>query len=189
MTTHNPEQGQQPSFTEQVMATCRGAYDTLRTLLDDIPYESSEDKSPEAEALSQAIGGFVAANSVALGGIGEVPRTPELQGAASAWLEARLQRKLKSAMLSEILKQKEEEIKGLLEGRTIKATSLKYGFGVSNGYHVVSGGGSPMEVEAPFLGVEPAQGTLWLGEPRQAYQVRLFDIQDPTKPAAVIEVQ
>ncbi len=170
------------------MATCRGAYDTLRTLLDDLPYEGGEDRSPEAEALSQAIGGFVAANSVALGSIGEVPRTPELQGAASEWLEARLQRKLKSAMFSEILKQKEEEIKGLLEGRTISATAVKYGFGVSDGYGVTSGPGSPMEVEAPFLGVEPAQGTLWLGEPRRAYQVRLFDIQDPTKPNALIKV-
>jgi hypothetical protein len=189
MSMHNPEENQQPSLTEQVMATCREAYDTLRTILEGLPYEGGEDRSPELEVLSQVVGTFVAANSVALGNICEVPKTPELQEAAGAWLEARLQRKLKSAMLLEISKQKEAEIQKLLEGRNIKARSLKYAFGVSDGYGITTEGGTPMEVEAPFLGVEPAKGTLWLGEPRHAYQVRLFDTQDPTKSAAVIEVQ
>jgi hypothetical protein len=45
-----------------------------------------------------------------------------------------------------------------------------------------------MSVEAPFLGVEPDLGTLWLGVPVRAYKVRLFDIQDPTKPEAHIKV-
>lgn len=183
-----PKQEQQPTYTEQVMATCREAYDTLRSLLDGLPLEGPEDKTPEAIALSQAIGGFVAANSVALGNITEVPRTPELQTAASDWLEARLQRKLKGALFSEIHTQKEQEITGLLEGRTINATAVKYGFGISDGYGISVGSGNPMQVEAPFLAVQPAQGVLWLGEPRHSYRVRLFDIEDPSKPGALIRV-
>ncbi len=190
MSAYNLEQNQEPSFTERVISTMRDAYKNLQTLLKDFPsIENGVDKSPEEQALSEAIGIFVTDNVVASNDITKIPRSPELSRAADAWLEAVLQSKLRSAMFLERLMQEEKNIEDLLKGRMIRAISLKHGFLVSSGNYVVGSNGSPMEIEAPFLGVEPDRGIIWLGEPEQAYQVQLFDNHDPQTLAAIIKVQ
>lgn len=190
MSNLSPESEPQSDLTAQVMTEARAAYVTLRELLDKstTTYYRKEEDTPEGVALAAAIGKFVANHTDALGNIGAIERTPQLQSAANAWLEKRLEQKLETAIYVEIASQKEEELTDLLRGHTVKATSLTYGFGVADRYGLTSGPDNPREITAPFFAVEPTHGVIWLGTGERHYQVRLWDSPENMEPVSTIEV-
>lgn len=190
MNTLNPDQTPQPELlTGQVLVMCRDAYDMLRGLTDSLPREREEDR-PEAVDLSSAISRFVTDNLVALSDITEVPHPPYLYDAAQGWLAAVLQAELRQGMFIQTEARSREEITRLLSGRTVRATSITgQGFGIGENWSVTIDPDSPREVEAPFLEVYPATGTLLLGTPEYFYQVPLFETtRDGTTQVANIEV-
>lgn len=183
MSELNPEAFIEPvsPLAMEVLARSKNAYETLESFRDDWDRSStsrSEHKQPDIIALTEALGKFAAAHlDDGLEKIVQLP-LPEEVTVAVDLVTARLVRdKLNRAIYDQYEKREAATIAELLAGRTIVATSLRYGHAYSDGYGIESGSDdlrSNLTVIGKFLRIDPSQGSFWLGEPEKCYRVDLW---------------
>lgn len=185
------------ALVEEVMQKTREGFVIAKDLLwkDTAGIGRTEvDRTPQAEALAEALGAFAYQHLDDRDRIHELPLPATVEEAKAAYMGLVIAKKLDWAIYSQFTTQHAAEITGLLQDKWIKATALRRGIGVSRGGHGVSFGPGPREITAPFLGYKTNGAQLWLGEAEGvSYLVPLWEdnFQDKSAPivqAATLEV-
>ncbi|HSX46846.1 MAG TPA: hypothetical protein VLF87_02570 [Patescibacteria group bacterium] len=171
------EQETTDQLVQQVLDITKSAYVTLHEMREaSNPNElyKQEHHQDDVRELEAALGQFAAAHlDEGFAGIKQLPLPENVDAAADAMKRRLMERKLNWAIYDQYEKHIAAEVVQLLSGKTVIATSNKYGHSRGG-----ESGSSFLRQNPTVIGsvtrVDPSLGEIWIGERDESYRVGLW---------------